>query len=145
MESQSRFSSRSALVADPKLRARYVATAEEWVVLLKALSLIQGRRCGCGCGRKAQSAHHLVPKSQSGDDVLSNLVLLNGDGTRGCHGALTSANRAWDGKDNYAEPADVRAGIGRNLRPDQLAYISERIGLWYVEQHYAHPDRSLRS
>lgn len=121
---------------DPRRRARYVATPEEWTLLLRALVLIQGRRCGCGCGRKPESAHHLVPKSQGGDDVLSNLVLLNGDGTRGCHGALTSANRAWDGKRSYVEPAAVRTGIGQNLRDDQLAYIRVRIGQWYVEQHY---------
>ena len=42
-----------------------------------------GRRC-CNCGAAADHAHHIVPLSLGGLDVLSNLVSLCGS----CHGAV---------------------------------------------------------
>ena len=42
------------------------------------------------CGHSlANNAHHRKNKSQGGQDVLSNLVLLCGSGTTGCHGWVT--------------------------------------------------------
>ena len=128
--------------ADPKRRARYVATAEEWSVILPYVSWLQGGKCGCGCNRRIESHHHLIPRGQGGDDVISNLVGLYGDGTRGCHGALTSANRVNDGrnfpsgKTRWITPDEVRRGIRRNLRPDQIQYITNREGAWYLDKHY---------
>lgn len=130
------------MTPDPKRRARYDATPEEWAALIKAVFWLQRGSCGCGCNRQIGSYHHILPKGQRGDDVLSNLVGLSGDGTRGCHGALTSGNRVNDGK-NYPDqstrwitPEQVAAGIRRNLRPDQIAYVTAREGMWYVEKHY---------
>jgi hypothetical protein len=42
------------------------------------------------CGRWASNAHHRKNRSQGGRDVLSNLLLLCGSGTTGCHGYVTA-------------------------------------------------------
>lgn len=45
--------------------------------------------CEC-CGYPyASNAHHRRNRSRGGRDVLSNLVLLCGSGTTGCHGQVT--------------------------------------------------------
>lgn len=41
------------------------------------------------CGKPGNNAHHRKNKSQGGLDVLSNLMLLCGSGTTGCHGWVT--------------------------------------------------------
>jgi hypothetical protein len=41
------------------------------------------------CGMRANNAHHRKNRSQGGKDVLSNLLLLCGSGTIGCHGWIT--------------------------------------------------------
>lgn len=41
------------------------------------------------CGKPATNAHHRKNKSQGGKDVLSNLLMLCGSGTTGCHGFIT--------------------------------------------------------
>jgi 5-methylcytosine-specific restriction endonuclease McrA len=43
-------------------------------------------RCGL---EYANNAHHRKNLSQGGQDVLSNLLLLCGSGTTGCHGWVT--------------------------------------------------------
>lgn len=53
------------------------------------------------CGLKyANNAHHRKNRSQGGQDDLSNLLLLCGSGTTGCHGYITehprdSINHGW--------------------------------------------------
>ena len=43
------------------------------------------------CGKYgANNAHHRQARSQGGDDVLSNLLLLCGSGIHGCHGFITT-------------------------------------------------------
>jgi hypothetical protein len=42
-------------------------------------------RCGVFCGSTASSVHHLVLGNRS-NNVASNLILLCGSGTTGCHG-----------------------------------------------------------
>lgn len=42
------------------------------------------------CGRWANNAHHRKNRSQGGEDTLSNLLLLCGSGTTGCHGYVTA-------------------------------------------------------
>lgn len=43
------------------------------------------------CGlRGANNAHHRLNQSQGGPDTLSNLMLLCGSGTTGCHGLVTT-------------------------------------------------------
>ena len=115
---------------DPKNRARYVATPEEWTWLRQIL-LPTGSTCQCGCGRRAESLHHILSRGQGGDDVPANLVRLAGSGTTLCHGALTSGNKT-DG----VSPDAVASGIRANLRQDQIAYVRNREGQWYLDRHY---------
>ncbi len=54
-----------------------------------------GRCVGCGdpvCGQRGfhYSVHHRKLRSQGGDNRLSNLILLCGHGTSGCHGLAHS-------------------------------------------------------
>jgi hypothetical protein len=47
--------------------------------------------CRCEiCGWPGNNAHHRKNRSQGGEDELSNLLLLCGSGTTGCHGWVTS-------------------------------------------------------
>lgn len=55
-------------------------------------ALLHERAGGCceGCGvAGATNAHHRMNRSQGGADKLSNLLLLCGSGTMGCHGTVT--------------------------------------------------------
>lgn len=44
------------------------------------------RRCGIVCLNVPSSLHHRLLRSRGGTDELSNLLLLCGSGTTGCHG-----------------------------------------------------------
>lgn len=48
----------------------------------------EDNRCA-KCGMFGNNAHHRKNRSQGGEDVLSNLLLLCGSGTTGCHGWIT--------------------------------------------------------
>lgn len=112
-------------------RARYNALVRQLLELRP--------RCECGCGRPSHSAHHVVGRRYGGD-VEENLMMLNGDGTRGCHGALTSGMRTWDG-DAYIEPDRVAAGLRRAMetsRPDVLAYAISVKGRDWLARRYPH-------
>jgi len=51
----------------------------------------RAQNCCEMCGRwGATNAHHRRNRSQGGDDELSNLLLLCGSGTTGCHGFVTT-------------------------------------------------------
>lgn len=71
------------------------------------------------CGDPAQSLHHVIPKSASGDDVEANLVALCGSGTTGCHGRI-------ENQDLQAR-MDLGAFLRMN-RPDTLSYIRGKLG-----------------
>lgn len=65
-------------------------------------------RCGLSY---ANNAHHRKNRSQGGQDVLSNLLLLCGSGTTGCHGYVTehpedACNNGWSVKP-WHNPADI--------------------------------------
>ena len=109
--------------------------------MLQERLLAPGTRCFCGCGRLAESLHHLVGKGQRGDDVWENLVPLAGDGTRLCHGALEGAHRTWDDRTGtYCVPELVRRGIGLQLRrPAQwqrLRYVLEKKSAEWLRRRY---------
>lgn len=61
------------------------------------------------CGKPGNNAHHRKNRSQGGGDVLSNLMLLCGSGTTGCHGYITvnpkhAYTLGWS-VHSYADPA----------------------------------------
>lgn len=71
------------------------------------------------CGGIDISIHHVLPRSQGGDDVWENLVALCGDGVYGCHGAVEHGSDA------------VCRALGLHLlkeRPDTVTYLQERLG-----------------
>lgn len=75
------------------------------------LHLRAGDRCEL-CGEHATNAHHRRNRSQGGTDVLSNLMLLCGTGTTGCHGNVTdlpkwAAQFGWTIRGTTREPWEV--------------------------------------
>jgi hypothetical protein len=77
--------------------------------------LYQRAHGGCEmCGKwAANNAHHRKNRSQGGEDTLSNLLLLCGSGTTGCHGWVTehpeeSVSNGWSIHGRIAVPADVK-------------------------------------
>ena len=74
------------------------------------------------CGRwNADNAHHRKNRSQGGRNELSNLMLLCGSGTTGCHGFVTehpstAAHHGWRVK-SFQTPSDVAVSVrGRWVR-----------------------------
>jgi len=64
----------------------------------------------CGLNR-GTNAHHRKNRSQGGKDELSNLLLLCGSGTTGCHGYVTehpaeSYEKGWSVR-STATPRDI--------------------------------------
>lgn len=62
-------------------------------VTTRTRTLLRERAHGCCemCGKSgANNAHHRINQSQGGPDTLSNLLLLCGSGTTGCHGWVTT-------------------------------------------------------
>lgn len=124
---------------DPKPRKRHVANQIEWAMLVATLCP-RGTLCFCGCGRRADSLHHLVGRGQHGDDDPDNLIPLAGDGTRLCHGALTSSNRCYDPRrGEYIEPLDVRRGIRAHLTDAHTKYVVAKKGHWFLDAYYPEP------
>lgn len=85
------------------------------------------QRCRlCGKMTLALEAHHLVPRSQSGDDVPENFVPLCGPWQPSCHQRVTEN-----------DPAALRR-LRAALRPPELAYIVERKGAAWLDRRYPH-------
>ena len=64
------------------------------------------------CSKPANNAHHRRNLSQQGQNVLSNLLLLCGSGTTGCHGWVTehpamSYRNGWSIEGDVQQPGDV--------------------------------------
>ncbi len=66
-----------------------------------------GSRCEI-CSKPANNAHHRRNRSQGGKDALSNLMLLCGSGTTGCHGRVTMHPK-WAAENGYAIRGKVDA------------------------------------
>lgn len=127
---------------DPKTPARVRLPNRRYLIL--ASSILEGHpRCACGCGRRAQSVHHVIG-GNSKEDVRENLLPLSGDGTRGCHGAFTSKHRVWDlGRGEWILPDVVAAGIRFHMetdRPDVLVYVLAKKGRDWLDAHYPRSD-----
>ena len=124
--------------ADPKPRQRKRLSRTSYNKLVREL-LAKRVLCECGCGRRAQSAHHVVGRHH-GDDLEENLMVLAGDGVRLCHGAFTSKMRTWDPeREVYVLPEEVARGLRRTIetvRVDVLAYVLMVKGAGYLDKHY---------
>lgn len=107
---------------DWKPERRQKATRRQWERLREGVNV----RCAV-CGDPSQSAHHVVRRSQGGDDVLANLVGLCGHGTRGCHGLVERRK------------PEALAAVRRALTVDQLAYVLERKGQAWLDRAYPLP------
>lgn len=72
----------------------------------------------------ALSRHHLVPRSQGGDDVDANLVPVCGDGARGCHGHLENRTPGY------------REQLRRHLHEAETGYVIGKKGEAWLDRHY---------
>jgi 5-methylcytosine-specific restriction endonuclease McrA len=63
------------------------------------------------CGRAGESDHHRKNRSQGGRWSLDNIVRLCGDGTRGCHGWVTSHPEAASLEGYHVKPWENPAFI----------------------------------
>ena len=81
---------------------------------------LRWRSCSlCGATRDL-SLHHILPRRPHlGDDVEDNLVMLCGDGVRGCHGLIHLGNPVTLGRMNEHI---------REERPDVLDYLEQKLG-----------------
>jgi len=92
----------------------------------------EGRCRICGApatGPLGLTRHHLVPRSQQGDDVDDNIVPLCGDGTRGCHAEVEFRT------------AGYRARLRAKLTPDELAYIIDKKGASWLNSQKGYARR----
>ena len=109
---------------DFKTGTRQRATQAEWRSLHDQLRGTYGCCQACGQTGGNLNAHHLVPRSLGGDDVLGNLALLCGSGTTGCHGAF-----------HHGDQATVWA-LRANLTSHQVAYIVRKKGDAFLDRYY---------
>lgn len=82
------------------------------------------------CGSTGRlSIHHVLPRSQGGDDIEANFVCLCGDGVTGCHGDV----------EHYRN--GVRRILGLHIlseRRDTVDYLTTKLGsadraLYWIE------------
>jgi hypothetical protein len=109
---------------DPKPRPRIRATTNQWKAI-RARKLI-GRPCRL-CGDPATNLHHIVPRSQGGDDVAANLVEICGSGTTGHHGLVEARDPA------------TRSALRALLTAEEVAYVRERKGDAWLDDNYPLP------
>lgn len=75
-------------------------------------------------GMTKLTRHHLVPRSQRGDDVDDNLVPLCGDGTTGCHSDI----------EEYRYGA--RVALRAHLFAPEVDYVVAKRGREWLEKSY---------
>ena len=102
---------------DPKPARRYRANQSETAALRNGFE----HACCVNCGLRYESLHHIVPRSQGGDDVAENMAPMCGDGTRGCHGILESHAPGWE-----RIAASVRQYV--LLNRGRCVYVISKIG-----------------
>lgn len=86
-----------------------------------------GLRCAV-CGDPSESYHHIVRRSQGGDDTPANLLAVCGHGTRGCHSLIER------------RMPHVLAAVRRSLTPEQHAYVIAKKGEAWLDRAYPAPD-----
>lgn len=92
---------------------RKVARPKQWAAI-RAEKLTGCRLAATECVGRARFAelHHLVPRSQGGDDVADNLVAL----CQSCHGRVFSRN------------AVPLAALAASLTDSEYAYVVGKLG-----------------
>lgn len=92
------------------------------------------REGGCRVCRSKHlvSRHHVVPKSQRGDDVDANLVPLCGD----CHGALHR-----DDQPHFRGAQTIAQTLRIKLHDDEVEYVIAKMGAAWLELRYPRPAR----
>lgn len=111
--------------ADPKPRPRIRATSTQWRAI--RMRKLVGRPCRICETDPATNLHHLVPRSQGGDDVQANLVELCGSGTTGCHGRVESRD------------VTARETLRTRLTFEERLYVVERKGPLWLDDAYPLP------
>lgn len=102
---------------DPRPEKR--KRADDWTLILA--EKVANRVCrGCGSGRQGMHAHHIVPRSQGGDDVAANIVPLCAH----CH-------ERWHRGDKL-----VARRIGQTLTADELNYVFTKKGYDWRKSRY---------
>ena len=110
---------------------------EEWVPLRDA------KLGPCrACGHADVSLHHLVG-GNSREDVADALVPLCGDGTRGCHGIITSTNPGASLDGTWRTWREVAALLRASLTPDEKDYVRRVKSQGFLDETYPHNDLSL--
>lgn len=104
-------------MTDPKPAKRHKASAAEW-------SFLRRQKIGGGCRvcghTQMNELHHLVPRSNGGDDWPANLVEL----CRACHVLIEARDQ------------DTSMRLGLKLQPDEIAYVTYRKGRYYLASRY---------
>ncbi len=107
-------------------------------VSIKTRAQLHERAHGCCeiCGLwGANNAHHRRNQSQGGSDTLSNLMLLCGSGTTGCHGDVTehpddAVENGWTIRGRIAVPAEVKVSrFDRYLGARVLVLLDDAGGI----------------
>ncbi len=102
---------------NPRPAKRHKASKAEW-------SFLRRQKIGDGC-RVCHTSfrtelHHLVPRSNGGDDFPSNLVELCS-----LHHAMVEAR-----------DTTVSMMLGLSLLPDERAYVTQKKGAYYLHDRY---------
>jgi len=103
---------------DPKPAARIVDRYAGWT---KVLTEGDCRVCGT---RWPLTRHHLIKRSQGGDDIDDNLVPLCGNGTTGCHGRVE------------ARDSNTLHLLRHLLTPEEVAYCKAKKGEAWLDRMY---------
>lgn len=109
---------------DPKLPRRHVASQRETEALRDQF---RDARC-VACGATHVELHHVVPRSQGGDDVAENIAPL----CHPHHQAFEDHSPGWEKIAAY-----VRMYVW--ARASRLAYVDEKIGRERFDNRYPLP------
>jgi hypothetical protein len=109
---------------DPRPEKRKRATRSEWVDVREAVTQRDGAACLLCGGSQDLTIHHVVPRSQGGDDIPANSVWLCGSGTTGCHGAIEARRPKMTALLRHGLPADV------------AEYVISKKGWAWLERRY---------
>ncbi len=103
---------------DPRPEARHVANQREWA----EIAVVKHGPCRA-CGSLNIELHHLVPRSQRGSDVASNIIPL----CSRCHQLIHVRGVAWD---------EIAGAVRRSLAPDEIAYVLAKKSRYWLDRMY---------